>query len=331
MARYDFGSSTARWEKTELIRDQPLFRATLIVEPYLSGVRVDSFLLRHFRNYTPFRMQRMVAAGCIRRYGVALPLETRVFRGQRIDVELCEPPDKLHLPEPIPLKIAFEDPWIIVIDKPPGLIAHPVGEHQSQTLFNALQWYFDQQTPRRGLLRPGIVHRLDRMTSGLIVVAKDHLAHRGLSLDFQNNRVAKQYLAVVSGHPESDQGVITLPIGMAPGGRSVLMSCKSDALKARPAETHYEVLQRFPRSCLVKAQPQTGRNHQIRIHFAEIGHPLLGDQFYLEHGRHKPWRESLTESRHALHASRLEFAHPVTSDWLRFDSELPDDLRAMCD
>ncbi len=166
------------------------FTAELIVERYLSGVRVDSFLIRHFRNYTPFRMQRIVRAGQVKIDDTTAETNERVYCGERVTVRLIEPPDKLHAPQPLPLRVVFEDAWIIVVDKPPGQITHPAGDLQTGTLCNALQAHFDRQTAWPGLLRPGIVHRLDRMTSGLIVVTKEHLSHRQLSIQFQRERVS---------------------------------------------------------------------------------------------------------------------------------------------
>ena len=299
----------------------------LTVEPYLNGVRVDSFLSRHLRNYTNFRIQRMVHTGQVRISDATVPLSQRVFVGQTVGVRLVEPPDKLYEAQPLAISIVFEDPWIMVIDKPAGMVAHPVGPHQTGTLCNALQWYLDQTSLCRGILRPGIVHRLDRMTSGLIVIAKDHLSHRHLSLDFQNERVSKSYLAIVEGQPR-DAGVINLPIGRAAGDETILMTTREDAIKPRPARTNYKVLQRDESVSLVKAKPFTGRNHQIRVHLAAIGHPVVGDDYYRANGKLKPKRPDAFESpsRHALHAHALQFAHPITRVWMEFESQVPDDM-----
>ena len=308
------------------------FRVEVIVEPYLSGVRIDSFLIKHLRNYTPFRMQRIVRAGAACVDDVPVRIDQRVFARQRVSVALIEPPDKLLEPEPIDVRIVFEDPWLIVVDKQPGLVAHPVGEIQESTLANALQWHLDRQTPVRGLARPGIVHRLDRMTSGLIVVTKDHLSHRRVSIDFQSGRVAKKYLAIVEGNLSRDDGIISLPIGRAPGNNSILMTAKANARDARPAKTGFQVFDRFAGRTLVLCKPYTGRNHQIRVHLAEIGHPVVGDEYYAAHGRIRERGKANEEeglSRHALHATRLEFAHPITQEWLTFDAPMPADMRAM--
>jgi 23S rRNA pseudouridine1911/1915/1917 synthase len=324
------------------------FTAELIVERYLSGVRIDSFLARQFRNYTPWRLQRMVAAGQVKIDGTTVAIEERVYHGDTVSVRLIEPPDKLHPPQPLPLNIVYEDAWLIVVDKPPGQITHPAGDLQTGTLCNALQHHFDQQTSWPGLLRPGIVHRLDRMTSGLIVVAKEHLAHRQLSIQFQRDRICKGYLALVEGVLENDRGTIDVPIGTSPEAGSVLMSCSPDAGDRRASRTDYEVLARGTEHTLVRARPRTGRNHQIRLHMASIGHPVVGDEFYGRYGAIKLSKAEYKalcarrangqsneddtadpSGRHALHAHRLEFEHPILGGRIAFESPLPLDLRRL--
>ena len=283
--------------------------AELTVESYLSGTRIDRFLVRHFRNYTPFRMQRMVRAGLAKIDEATVGPDHRVFAGQRVSIRLLEPPDKLIPAENIPLDIVYEDAWLIVVNKPAGLAVHQVANHQSGTLTNALQWHLDQQTPLRGLGRPGIVHRLDRMTSGLIVIAREHVSHRRLSLSFQNQQVHKSYVAMVEGVLRKPSGTIDLPIGRQPGRRSILMSVSPHARAPKPARTEFDVVNRGSNATLVRATPLTGRNHQIRVHLAAIGHPVVGDAFYGPRGQIK---DDSPESRHALHAERLMFAHPIT-------------------
>ncbi len=300
------------------------------VEPYLSGVRVDSFLAKHLRNYTSWRLHRMVTAGLVRIDDQPAKGDDRVFTGQRVRIRLLEPPDKLLDPFDIPLQIAYEDPWLIVVDKPAGLVAHPVGDFQSETLSNALQSYLDSSSGTRGLLRPGIVHRLDRMTSGLIVTTKEHLTHRLLSIDFQNGKMSKSYLALVDGNPPWDTRMIEQPIGQRPGGNSVLMSARHGAINPRPAKTRVTVRQRFDNHSLVECVLFTGRNHQIRVHLADIGFPVSGDEYYAPYGQiRKAPRfdgEEPTEERHSLHAAKLGFLHPILRTWLEIRSEPPIDF-----
>lgn len=304
-----------------------------IVEPYLSGVRVDTFLARHLRNFTSWRLHRMVSAGAVTVDDLPAEPDQRVYRRQKVLIRLLEPPDKLLPPSDNPFAVVYEDPWLLVIDKPAGLITHPVGHFQGGTLSNALQAYLDAQTVDRGLLRPGIVHRLDRMTSGLLVVTKEHLSHRLLSLDFQRGRTAKGYTALIEGCPKFTERVIDLPIGQRRGTNSVLMSAGPEARKARAARTDVVVVERRADYAVVACELHTGRNHQIRVHLAEIGHPILGDEYYGRDGviRQAPRFAGAapTEHRHALHASRLAFQHPVLQTPLTFTSHPPADFWAL--
>ncbi|MEZ6055368.1 MAG: RluA family pseudouridine synthase [Planctomycetaceae bacterium] len=327
----------------------PVFE--LIVEPELRGVRIDSFLAKHFRNYSQWRLSRMVRCGCASVNGAPADETRRVFPGEAVRLSLVEPPDKLLNAESRELPVYYVDPWMLVVDKPAGMIAHPTGEYQSGTLANILQSYFDQKTPLRGLVRPGIVHRLDRHTSGLMVVAAHHLSHRHLASAFEAGRVAKTYVALVEGVMPRDTGVIDLPIGRAREGRLVLMSARGDAVDAKPSKTSYRVLRRFAEHTMVECRPATGRNHQIRVHLSQIGHPLIGDEFYMAHGAIRPlnpdWIPVAPEDfdanfvdeietgfpirRHALHAMKLELAHPISGLWMTFQSILPPDFQATID
>jgi 23S rRNA pseudouridine1911/1915/1917 synthase len=317
------------------------------VERDLHGIRIDTFLSYHLRNYTKWRLARIVRAGGVRIDSTPVEESRRVARGERVEIRLFEPPDKLLLPQPIELSILYADAWIMVVDKPAGLIAHPTGEYQTGTLVNALQHHLNQQTTWRGLLRPGVVHRLDRQTSGLMVVAPQHRSHMLLSTAFEQGRVAKTYLALCEGRIVADEGSIDAPIGRTRYGRGVLMSARADAVERKAACTRYRVLARYPQHTLVEARPLTGRNHQIRVHFAHIGHPLVGDEFYLARGairsERSAWRARLSgleaeigeistdedeiDGRHLLHAARLEFAHPISDAWMTFSSPLPEDFR----
>jgi len=317
----------------------------LTVEGYLRGSRVDTFLAKHLRNYSPWRIQRMIQNGSVMIDGREVELSERLYEGQRLTVRLLEPPDKLMTPEQADLEILFEDPWIMVVNKPAGLICHPVGDYQTGTLCHAVQAHLDRHSISRGVMRPGIVHRLDRQTSGAIVVTKDHLSHRLLSIEFQSERVSKTYVALAQGVIRRDEQIIDLPIGQSRGD-TILMSAKAGAIDAKPSRTRIRVLKRFASHTLVEAKPFTGRNHQIRVHLAEIGHPVVGDEYYLPFGRLKPKRPELPDgcefadeipntvdeatglTRHFLHAQRLEFMHPITETWMTFAAPLTADLTA---
>lgn len=275
----------------------------------------------------------MVSAGMASVDDFPADADQRVFRNQRVAIHLVEPPDKLLDPIDVALSIVYEDPWLIVVDKPVGMVAHPVGDFQDGTLSNALQHYLDQQTVLKGLLRPGVVHRLDRMTSGLIVTAKDHLAHRLLSIEFQQGKLSKSYVALVDGSPDFEQRLIELPIGQRPGGNSVLMSARPDAKNARPAKTKVTVVERLQRHSLVECVLFTGRNHQIRVHLADLGYPIAGDEYYGPRGtiRKSPRfdGDEPTENRHALHATSLGFFHPILRAWMQFRTDPPPDFWAV--
>ena len=337
------------------------FHAELIVEPFLSGKRIDTFLVRHFRNYSSYRLQRIVRAGQVRINDVLADNDARVYRGQCVSARLIEPPDKLLPPTPGPLEVLYEDPWLLVVVKPAGQIAHPAGDYATNSLANVVQHHLDQQTAWRGLLRPGIVHRLDRLTSGVMVVSKEHLSHALLTEAFMRRKVHKRYLALVMGVIEPDAGVLDRPIGGSLDPESFLMSTRPDAVEPRAARTEFRVLERFAEHTLVEARPITGRHHQIRVHFADIGHPVVDDEFYGPFGWIKKAQDGtvLREpgdrgqvgdrrqeagnvdddettamippelalvGRHALHAFRLEFRHPITWEPLSFETPLPPDI-----
>ena len=333
------------------------FFAELIVEPFLSGKRIDTFLGRHFRNYSPYRLQRIVRAGEVRINDVLADNDSRVYRDQRVTLRLIEPPDRLLPPTPGPLHVLYEDSWIMVVVKPAGQIAHPAGDYATNSLANVIQHHLDQQTHWRGLLRPGIVHRLDRLTSGVMVVAKEHLSHGLLTEAFMRRQVRKTYLALVMGVVEADAGTLDKPIGESLDPESCLMTTHPDARDSRTALTQFRVIERFAEHTLVEAKPVTGRHHQIRVHFADIGHPVVDDEFYGPFGwikkapdgiaipRPADLREAIPErveevvargippecllvGRHALHAHRLEFRHPITWEPLSFEAPMPDDIKA---
>lgn len=301
-----------------LMGDQSPYEMCFVVGEVHDGLRIDTFLADRLRNHVAARCQRLAAAGQVMVDGMPCPPDRRVFRGEEVAMRLAEPPEPFYPPEAIPLEVLYDDPWLVAINKPAGMIAHPVGPVDGGTVANAVQNFLDRQTCLPGLLRPGIVHRLDRETSGVLVVAKDHLAHAGLTRQFERSEVAKVYLALVAGQPKVDAGTIDLPIGQQPG--SLRMSAGADAIGARPAVTNYRVIARFRSAALVEASPRTGRKHQIRVHLAAAGHPVLGDAYYGGAGA------SEGGGRHALHAAGIVFRHPVTNAPLRIVAPVPEDF-----
>ncbi|GAB4144106.1 MAG: RluA family pseudouridine synthase [Planctomycetaceae bacterium] len=274
----------------------------------------------------------MIRAGAVQQGEQTVPLERRVCREESFTIRLIEPPDKLFQPEQLPLEILHEDEHLIAVNKPPGQIAHPVGRYQTGTLCNAVQWHLDSQTALPGLLRPGIVHRLDRQTSGVMLIAKTFLAHRELSIAFQTSRIRKDYLAVLEGQLANDSGTIDLPIGQIPGGKTILMTTAENARNPRPARTRFEVHARDETRTLIRAEPETGRLHQLRVHFAALGHPVVGDEFYGPFGEIRAERiqhseksevHAGTNARHLLHAYSIQFRHPLSDVPLTITAPLP--------
>lgn len=276
------------------------------------GRRIDAVLARYLRNYTSWKLHRMVVAGLVVVDELPCEVTQRVFRRQSIRVQLVEPPDKLLVPEALNVPVLYDDPWLMVVDKPAGMVAHPIGEFQSATLCNGIQHVLDQETVAKGILRPGIVHRLDRMTSGLLILAKTTDVHRQLSEMISSGEVQKQYLALVHGWPDFTQITIDRPIGGVPGS-SILMTVAEGCRRPRPARTDVRVLKRLRSTSLLQCRLHTGRNHQIRVHLASVGHPVFGDEFYDINNVVRSGQESNRDlnARHALHAAALCFQHPV--------------------
>jgi 23S rRNA pseudouridine1911/1915/1917 synthase len=236
-------------------------------------------------------------------------------------------------PEEIALAIIYEDAHLIVIDKPAGMVVHPAAGNRSGTLVNALLHHCaGQLSGIGGVARPGIVHRIDKDTSGLLVAAKTDAAHEGLAAQFAAHSVHRRYLAVCAGHPSPGTGTIAARIGRSDADRKKMTVLPNNSSRGKTAVTHYTVEQQFDHASLIACRLETGRTHQVRVHCASIGHALLGDPAY---GRTpKPLRpvlERLGFARQALHAAELGFAHPVTSAPMRWGSDLPQDMQELID
>ena len=329
----------------------PVFE--FIVEAFLHGKRIETFLARHLRNHSTFCIQRLVTAGCVWINDFPASLDTRVRLGETVRVVVSCPPDKILDAEVLPLHVLYEDEWIVVVNKPAGQIAHPAGEFDFGSLEAALQHHVDSQTSLKSMIRPGVVHLLDRQTSGLMVVAKDHVGHRDLTRQFTERSVKKKYIALLEGALPDDSGWVHWPIGEVPNPICELVCAKPFALDAKVATTFFRVIERFAQHTLVEAAPTTGRHHQIRVHFAELGFPLVADEFYTKFGYIKdgtPLRDPancdpaeieseihhidpfydarLPLRRHALHAAELSFAHPISQQRLSFKAPWPEDFEA---
>lgn len=292
-----------------------------VVDGAHDGLRVDTFLASRLRNYAQARFLRLTRDRLVSVDDGECAADRRVFRGEEVAVRLAEPPAPFYPAEAIGLDVLYDDPWLIAVNKPAGRIAHPVGPVDGGTLANAVQRQLDRQTRHPGLLRPGIVHRLDRETSGAMVVAKDHLAHAELTRQFERSVVEKTYLALVAGVVPFESRRVECEIGQRPG--SLLMSTGEDALGRRPAVTEFRLVERFRSTTLIEARPRTGRKHQIRVHLAAIGHPVLGDAHY---GDAEAAPRAGVLGRHALHAAAIAFRHPVTNAPMRIGAPVPRDF-----
>ena len=300
----------------------------------LAGLRLDAVLARMFPEHSRSRLQGWLKAGLIRVDGAAAAASRKVFGGERIEVSALAvspaPTSSPHVAEDIALSVVFEDAHLLVIDKPAGLVVHPGSGNPSGTLMNALLHHAPQLD---SVPRAGIVHRLDKDTSGLLVVAKTLEAQTDLVRQLQARTVKRHYLALALGSVASE-GTVDAPIGRHPTQRTKMAVAKSGGSKqgaqgAREARTHFHVLERFAKATLLECRLETGRTHQIRVHLASIGHPLAGDPTY---GRAKSGDERLDAfRRQALHAWRLALVHPATGEEMAWESPLPEDFAALLD
>ena len=281
-------------------------------------LRLDQFLVKRFPEYSRSRLQQLIRSGFVRLNEQTTRPRHIVRRGDKID--LREPQlEKIDVPpEPIPLEILFEDDDLIVINKPAGLTVHPGAGQREHTLVNALLGYCATLSGIGGKERPGIVHRLDKETSGCLVVAKNDIAHRELSKQFAARTVEKIYLALVAGKLRKAAGVIEEKIGRHPVHRQRM---RVTSLRGRTAKTEYRVLRSSGDASLIECRLHSGRTHQIRVHLHHLGHPVLGDKVYAP-------RVAKNFPRQMLHAWKLGFYHPRTGEWKRFEAPLPDDFKA---
>jgi len=308
----------------------------LVVDASESGQRLDAFLARHFTDYSRVHLRRVITAGGVTVDGNGGKPAYRLRAGQRVSIVLPEIPRQAPKPENIPLEILYEDDHLVAVDKPPGMVVHPARGHWSGTLASALQYRFGKAlSAAGGPSRPGIVHRLDRDTSGVILVARHDRAHAKLAAQFEARSIEKEYFALVAGCPDRDRDIIQRSIGAHPLQREK-MAIRSDESVSRPARTFYEVIDRFEGFAALRLLPRTGRTHQLRVHLSHIGSPVLCDRQYggrarITRGeiRRDPQDTLVLLQRQALHARRLRFAHPETGEPLEIEAPLPDDIAAV--
>jgi 23S rRNA pseudouridine1911/1915/1917 synthase len=308
----------------------------LTVDSSEAGWRLDVFLAHNFPDYSRVHLRRVITAGGVRVEDRGGKPAYRLIPGQRVRILLPEIPREAPRPENIPLDILFEDDSLVVINKPPGMVVHPARGHWSGTLASALQFHFGSTlSSTGGPSRPGIVHRLDRDTSGVILVARNDLAHGKLARQFAERTIEKEYFALVSGNPPRDRDIIDCPIGFHPHQREK-MAIRHDDPESRPAQTFFEVLERFEGFAAVRLVPKTGRTHQIRVHLNHLGCPVLCDKQYggrsqISRGeiRRDPTDDLVLLDRQALHARRLKFRHPEDGRTIEIEAPLPADMQAV--
>ena len=282
----------------------------------ISGERLDAFLARSAEGLTRSAAQRLLEEGCVLRNGKPGKKNDKLNIGDRIEVEIPAPKETDIVAKEIPLEIVYEDEDVLVINKPKGLVVHPAAGHQDDTLVNGLLYAMgDDLSGINGELRPGIVHRIDKDTSGLLAVAKNDFAHRILASQLKDHTMARTYEAIVCGSFREDSGTVDAPIGRHPSDRKKM--CVTER-NSKHAVTHWEVVARYRGYTHIRCKLETGRTHQIRVHMAHIGHPILGDTVY---GRKKP---ELGQDSQCLHAGALCFRHPRDGRPVMVFSPLPE-------
>ena len=266
------------------------------------GERLDAFLSRSVEDLSRSAAQKLLEEGCVKRNGKPGKKNDRLEPGDAIDVTIPEPKPLEAVPTKMDLEIAYEDEDVLVINKPKGLVVHPAAGHEDDTLVNGLLYARgDSLSGINGVLRPGIVHRIDKDTSGLLAIAKNDLAHAVLASQLKDHTMARTYEAIVCGNLKEDSGTVDAPIGRHPTDRKKMCVTQRNS---KPAVTHWEVVKRYRGYTHIRCRLETGRTHQIRVHMAYIGHPILGDTVY---GHKKP---ELGQDSQCLHAGALSFRHP---------------------
>ncbi|MDC7682431.1 RluA family pseudouridine synthase [Asticcacaulis sp. BYS171W] len=303
----------------------------LVLTPDLSGDRLDRALLPLLGEMSRARLQALIAEGRLSLDGQAVTDGKHKAKAGTYSLTIPAPVAAIPEPQDLRLEVLFEDAHLIVINKPAGMAAHPAPGTPDGTLVNALLFHCgDTLSGIGGVLRPGIVHRLDKDTSGVMVAAKSDVAHRGLSELFSRHDIDRAYEALVRGTPKSPKGTVTTRIGRSPHDRKKMAVLKAGG---REAITHYRVLESFGTAAArVRCTLETGRTHQIRVHMAHLGCPCLGDPVYGSGAAAKPVAEALREQgfvRQALHAAHLGFVHPLTGDKLSFEAPLPEDMAGL--
>ena len=288
-----------------------------IITAEQSSTRLDSLVAQEL-DVSRSSAQQWIEEGLVTAGDKILNKKDKLKEGTTVQVAVPEPVAYEIEAENIPLEIVYEDEHLLVVNKPKGMVVHPAAGHYSGTLVNALMYHCgDSLSGINGVLRPGIVHRIDMDTSGLLMVAKSDAAHQGLAEQIKEHSFTRIYEAVVVGHPKNDSGIVNAPIGRHPHNRKKMAVISTNS---KEAVTHYEVLARYSGYTHLRLKLETGRTHQIRVHMAHIGHPLAGDTVY---GAEKQPKICQSLNGQCLHAKGIGFVHPITGEELYFESELP--------
>lgn len=288
----------------------------LEVSPEDAGVRIDKYLADQLPDITRSYLQKLLKDGSVEMNGKPVKASAKTVAGAVVELTIPEPEEPEILPEDIPLDILYEDSDVILINKPKDMVVHPAAGHYTGTLVNALMYHCKGDLSGiNGVLRPGIVHRIDKDTTGVLIVCKNDKAHNALAEQLKEHSITRKYRAIVCGNLKEDEGTVDAPLGRHPQDRKKMAIVRNGGKRA---VTHYRVLERFGNYTYIECQLETGRTHQIRVHMASLGHPLLGDEVY---GRAKsPFKlEGQT-----LHAMVLGFIHPTTGEYMEFEAPLPE-------
>jgi 23S rRNA pseudouridine1911/1915/1917 synthase len=300
------------------------------LEPAYAGWRLDRALAAAIPTLSRERLKALIRSGAVEAEGRPIRDPATKVRGQEaLRVAVPEPRPAHNEPQDIPLTIVFEDEHLLVVDKPAGLVVHPAAGNFDGTLVNALLHHCaGKLSGIGGVARPGIVHRIDKDTSGLLVVAKTDVAHEGLAKQFAAHSIDRRYLAIVSGVPRASEGVVDAPLARSATSRKKIAIVEGS--RGKRAVTHWKRLKLLKDSALVECRLETGRTHQVRVHMASLGHPLVGDPVYGRSGKtHSKLLKELGFHRQALHATELGLTHPVTKSRLSFISPMPTDMQEL--
>jgi 23S rRNA pseudouridine1911/1915/1917 synthase len=298
------------------VMDQDAIKEILIVED--DGVRLDLFLSEYYENLSRTYLQKLIKEDCILVNGVAKKKNYILQNGDEIEINIPKPQLLKVEAENLDIEIVYEDDYLAVVNKPRGMVVHPAPGNYSGTMVNALLYRLGTLSNINGVIRPGIVHRLDKDTTGLLVVAKNNVVHQSLSLQIKEYKAERIYVALVHGLVKDNQGIIDLPIGRDQNDRKKMAVTDKNS---KSAITNYEVIRHYKKYSLMKLQLETGRTHQIRVHLSYLGYPIVGDMLYGRKENQFKFHGQL------LHAKRLAFLHPIRNIKMEFDSDLPADFQ----